>query len=236
MITIDFDRLDIPSGTTILDIGCGEGRHTGAAYEREGVVAIGADLNYEDLLKARERLEFHDHIGAHGNGSWHLSVTDITCMPFKDGEFDVVICSEVLEHIPEDSKAIRELIRILKPGGNLIVSVPRAWPEKICWWLSEEYHTVKNGHIRIYDVDALIRIVEKEGVTKWARHYAHSLHAPYWWLKCLVGPDRGDNLFVNLYHRLLTWDIMKKPFLTQFADKLLNPILGKSVVLYFKKH
>ncbi|MDA3895066.1 MAG: hypothetical protein PF482_02830 [Desulfobacteraceae bacterium] len=76
---------------------------------------------------------------------------------------------------------------------------------------------------------------EKIGLIKQGSHYAHSLHTPYWWLKCLVGPGRDDSLPVNLYHRLLTWDIMEKPRLIRNIDTLLIPLLGKSLVLYFKK-
>jgi len=235
VITVDLKKLNIKSGFKILDIGCGEGRHTGAVYEYEGVIAVGADINFKDLLKARERLQFHDEIGAHGGGAWNLSVADITRLPFKNNTFDIVICSEVLEHVPEEKKAAREIIRILKPGGDLVVSVPRYWPEKICWFLSTEYHSVEHGHIRIYKTRKLVRLLEKEGVKKWGFHFAHSLHSPYWWLKCLVGPSREDSLFVNLYHRFLTWDIMKKPFMTLFLDRLLNPFFGKSIVIYLKK-
>ncbi len=235
MITIDIKRLNIRKGFKILDIGCGDGRHTGAVYELDGVTAIGADINFNDLTKAGERLRFHDEIGACGDGSWSFTVSDITRLPFKDNEFDLVICSEVLEHVPEEKKAIREIIRVLKPGCNLAVSVPRYVPEKICWLLSEEYHSVEHGHIRIYKTRELVRRLEKEGVKKWGGHFAHSLHAPYWWLKCLVGPSREDSLPVNLYHRFLTWDIMNKPFITALIDRLLNPFIGKSVVIYLKK-
>ena len=68
-----------------------------------------------------------------------------------------------------------------------------------------------------------------------ASHHAHSLHAPYWWLKCLVGPTRDDSLPVNLYHRFLTWDIMQKPKPTRLLDRIFNPLFGKSLVLYFEK-
>jgi hypothetical protein len=78
--------------------------------------------------------------------------------------------------------------------------------------------------------------METAGCKYWSYHYAHSLHAPYWWLKCLVGPTREDSTLVNLYHRFLVWDMMKKPKLTQFLDHLLNPVIGKSTVLYFKRN
>ena len=168
-------------------------------------------------------------------GSWATMVADITGLPFPDNFFDMVICSEVLEHIPDQHSAIKEMIRVLRPGGDLIVSVPRYLPERICWALSDSYHQNANGHIRIYKKKELITLIENSGSRLWAFHFAHSLHTPYWWLKCLIGPNRQDSFLVNLYHRFLVWDMMKKPRMTRFLDHLLNPIIGKSIVFYLRK-
>jgi SAM-dependent methyltransferase len=235
MITADLKRLGLLPGQRLLDIGCGSGRHTCEAYRLQGVVAVGADLNIADLKQARERLEFHDRLGEHGGGCWYLSTADVRRLPFPDAHFHAVICSEVMEHIPEHHRAADELVRVLKPGGHLVVSVPRYFPERICWALSREYHQANQGHVRIYRKKTLIRMIEHTGLTLYRVHHAHSLHAPYWWLKCLVGPTRTDSVPVNLYHRFLTWDILHHPRLTRQLDRLLNPILGKSLVLYFRK-
>ena len=235
MITVDFNRLGVRPGYKILDIGCGSGRHTCAAYRCDRVFAVGADLDFGDVAAARERLNFHDQLGEHGGGTWALSVADITCLPFRNDYFDLVICSEVMEHIPRHHMAAEEIIRVLKPGNCLVVSVPRYWPERICWSLSADYNNSNQGHIRIYKSKNLISLFESLGLKKWAVHYAHSLHTPYWWLKCLVGPGRDDAAIVNLYHRFLTWDIMKRPKFIRLLDRLLNPLLGKSIVLYFRK-
>jgi SAM-dependent methyltransferase len=231
VITVDFKRLDVQPGHKILDIGCGSGRHVCAAYQFPEVIAVGADLSIEDLAEAKKRLEFHERLGAHGDGIWALSAADITCLPFKDNFFDLVICSEVLEHIADHQKAAHEVIRVLKPGRNLVVSVPRYWPECICWALSKDYRNSNRGHIRIYPSKELVALLESFGLKKWTAHHAHSLHTPYWWLKCLV----GDSPLVNLYHRFLTWDIMRKPQTTRFLERLLNPVLGKSLVVYLRK-
>ncbi len=235
MITADFSRLRPSPGTRILDIGCGEGRHTSAAYRFREVTVIGADLSLQSLQAARDRLDYHDRLGEHGGGAWGLSATNIAHLPFRDSSFDLVICSEVLEHIPDDGKAMKEIIRVVKPGKDLVVSVPRYYPERICWALSDDYFQANQGHVRIYRKNRLIRRLENLGVRHYAAHHAHSLHSPYWWLKCLVGPNREDSLPVNLYHRFLAWDIMKQPKLTRCTSRLLNPVLGKSLVLYFKK-
>ena len=81
---------------------------------------------------------------------------DALALPFADGEFDRVVAAEVLEHIPADIQAIDELVRVLRPGGTLAVSVPRWFPEIINWKLSDDYHNAAGGHIRIYTDKELI--------------------------------------------------------------------------------
>ena len=235
MITVDFKQLKIRPGYRILDIGCGTGRHTSAVFRFEKITVIGADHNIKDLYEARTRIQLHERLGEHGGGQWGLAAADIAGLPFKNDVFDLVICSEVLEHVARDDIAINELVRVLKPQHNLVISVPRYLPERICWALSEDYTAADNGHIRIYRKKKLIQCLESFGLKRWAVRYAHSLHTPYWWLKCLVGPDREEALMVSLYHRFLSWDIMNKPRLIGWMDRLLNPVLGKSLVVYLRK-
>ncbi|HEU4423654.1 MAG TPA: SAM-dependent methyltransferase, partial [Pilimelia sp.] len=64
---------------------------------------------------------------------------------------------------------------------------------------------------------------------------AHALHSPYWWLKCLFGVDNERALLPRLYHRLLVHDIMRHPWWTRTTERLLNPLLGKSLVIYLHK-
>jgi hypothetical protein len=61
------------------------------------------------------------------------------------------------------------------------------------------------------------------------------LHSPYWWLRCAVGPAREDHRMVNAYKKFLEWDIISKPKVTQVAEQVLAPILGKSYVVYSMK-
>jgi SAM-dependent methyltransferase len=156
-------------------------------------------------------------------------------LPFADQAFDLVICSEVLEHIPEEKKAIHEIIRVLKPGELLVVSVPRFFPEKVCWALSKSYRNEPGGHIRVYKKQQLIQRLEDAGLTCIDTHYAHALHSPYWWLKCIVGLHNEQSWLVRTYHTFLVWDIAKRPWLTRILEKLLNPFVAKSCVLYLQK-
>ena len=235
MITVDLNRLPLEPGCKILDVGCGTGRHTCAVARLERVIAVGADISLDEARETRKRLLYEEALGEQGDGVWGTMVADITALPFKDNAFDCVICSEILEHVHHQEVAVHEVARVLKEGKDVVVSVPRYLPERICWALSADYHHANNGHIRIYKQKELIDLLETAGVKTWARHFAHSLHTPYWWLKCLVGPTRNDSWLVNLYHRFLVWGIMKRSRVMRLLEHLLNPLLGKSLVLYLRK-
>lgn len=236
LTTIDFRHLHLQSGQRVLDLGCGEGRHAISAWLEAPVQVVGLDLSLADLGTAAARAaEFPAPVeSAPAPPAW-VQGSGMT-LPFADASFDCVICAEVLEHIPDYQGVLAEIRRVLKPGGVLAVSVPRCVPEWVCWQLSRAYHEVAGGHIRIFRTAPLTRAVEGQGLRRFHRHWAHSLHVPYWWLRCLLW-DHGESAWpVRAYHRLLVWDLMRRPWLTRTLDRLLNPIMGKSVVLYFTRN
>ncbi len=238
MQTVDRDFFPLEPGQRILDLGCGEGRHVIAAAVLDGVDAIGVDLSLDDLSTAQQReAEFRESVSPAETEAALFAVMagDALRLPFADGSFDAVICSEVLEHIPNYRAALEEIHRVLKPGGRLCASVPRAWCEKVCWSLSREYHQVLGGHLRIFNADRLCGEIEAAGFENYYRHGAHALHTIYWWLQCLFWKKRDSNWLVRQYHRLLVWDMMQQPSLTRALERALNPTLGKSVVMYFLK-
>jgi SAM-dependent methyltransferase len=235
MLTVDFDRLGLRRGDRVLDMGCGAGRHAFEMYRRGGDV-IAFDQDGDELAAVLDLFGAMRDAGEVPDGAEaDIKQGDALSLPFVDGEFDRVVAAEVLEHIPDDTTAIAELARVLRPGGTMAVTVPRWLPEKVCWALSDAYHEVEGGHVRIYTRDELVRKLESAGLVYDGRDHAHGLHAPYWWLKCAVGVTNDDHPAVKAYHRLLVWDIMKKPPVTRLVERALNPLIGKSLVLYLRK-
>ncbi len=234
MQTVDFKHFKLEKGDRVLDLGCGEGRHVISAYLEGEVEAIGVDLCLDDLKTTQEKAEpFLD--ADNREKTFGLASANALALPFADNTFDKVICSEVLEHIPDFEGALAEVERILKPGGLFCASVPRFWPEWVCWHYSDEYHENEGGHVRIFLEKQLRRKIEGLGFNFYHRHWAHALHSPYWWMQCMDWDNKEDNRWVNSYHKLLVWDMMERPWVTRTAEKMLNPAMGKSVVMYFEK-
>jgi SAM-dependent methyltransferase len=219
----------------VIDVGCGAGRHAFEAYRR-GADVVAFDQDAAELRSVETILRAMAETGeAPQRASAKVVRGDALNLPYANETFDCVIASEILEHVPADDAAIAELIRVLKVGGTLAVSVPRWFPERVCWLLSDEYHSNEGGHVRIYRASALRDKITSRGMKFTHTHHAHALHSAFWWLKCAVGPSNNDHPAVSAYHKLLVWDLMQRPKITQLAETALNPLVGKSVALYFTK-
>jgi SAM-dependent methyltransferase len=236
MLTVDFGLLPIRLGDQVLDLGCGAGRHAFEAARRGArVVALDTDQSELDKVAAIfAAMADAGEIPAGGSGMPVLG--DATRLPFPDGSFDSVIAAEVLEHLPTDQIAMNEIARVLRPGGVAAVTVPAWLPERICWRLSDDYHNTPGGHVRIFTRRELFTKLSRSGLVVKGQHRAHALHSPYWWVKCAVGVRNDDHPLASAYHKLLVWDIMQAPAVTRIADQVLNPVLGKSLVVYADKH
>ncbi|KPV53004.1 glycosyl transferase family 1 [Kouleothrix aurantiaca] len=109
------DHLDLHDGDNILDCGCGMGVYMMMMSRLRNLNIVGVDGDVG-------RLEWAEREGVDAR----LSRVDIHTLPFADASFDKVLMTEVLEHIAEDRVAMREVFRVLKPGGTLALSVPHA--------------------------------------------------------------------------------------------------------------
>ncbi len=126
--------LALPPGAQILDAGCGSGRNM-VDFARLGSVT-GVEIADASVVRARERA-----IG-------EVVQCSITELPFTDGRFDLAFCLDVIEHIEDQLRALRELYRVVAPGGRLVVMVPAYQ------WLWSE-HDVINHHERRYKARTL---------------------------------------------------------------------------------
>lgn len=147
---------DLPRTARVLEVGCGDGSFTtDLAAKFSSVTAI--DISAGQIADNAARLPgitFRQH--------------DVSeAFPFAEATFDVVWCSEVLEHLFDPRFALREMHRILRPGGRLLVTVPYHGRFKnvlIALFNWDEHFVPSTSHIRFYTKRSLSRIVSAAGL------------------------------------------------------------------------
>jgi len=235
MLTVDLDLLGVDPQNTLLDMGCGGGRHAFAALRR-GARVVALDADDAELKQVLGTVTAMREAGELPASADSVPVQgDALHLPFADATFDRIIAAEVLEHIPDDEAAIAELARVLTPGGRIAVTVPARFPERINWALDGEYHDFPGGHIRIYAQSVLEGRLAAAGLAVRGSRRAHALHSPYWWIRCAGGVNNADRLVARRYHDVLVWQIMKNPKVLRVLDDALNPVIGKSLIVYAEK-
>jgi ubiquinone/menaquinone biosynthesis C-methylase UbiE len=230
---IDPQLLGVGPGDRLLDVGCGAGRHV-LELSVVSAHAVGLDWARQDLLSAAYWFHLMRMEGKAKGGVSFLQ-GEVSRLPFEDGSFDRVVCTEVLEHVPDDWAVLAELVRVLRPGGALAVSVPDELSERLLWRLSRKYRTAPGGHVRIYRRRELVRLLRDGGVRPYAVRFRHSLEACYWLFGSVVSPEREGHPWVAQLRELLSSDEPRRSALLDRCDGLANYLLPKSIVLYARK-
>jgi ubiquinone/menaquinone biosynthesis C-methylase UbiE len=232
--SIDPALLDIGAGDRVIDLGCGTGRHVLELAKSPGRI-IGADLSSHDLRVGRYLLEIMRRDGdVRAEVHWMQSAGER--LPFVDGAFDRVICTETLEHVDDDRVLAAELQRVLKPGGILAVSVPDEFSEKVFWKLSKNYRTHAGGHVRIYRRPEIVRLLRGAGLEPYAVRYRHSLETLYWLSHVAFWSEWGQQgPITRVFRRALDSTRARQSSIISALDDIGNRILPKSIVVYSRK-
>ena len=239
MLTIDPDRLDLRPGMTALDAGCGQGRHS-LELLRRGCRPCALDVNTDDLRYTRyllADLARTQHAAQPGSDPAAYPALPFVVlrgnaqrMPFPSASFDRVLCSEVLEHVADPRVATAELVRVLKPGGLLAVSVPTPVTEWAFRYASDDYFNSPGGHVRIFTFGQLRRLFAEAELDVVDLHFEHAFHSVYWWVRCVFGLHDEQHFAIRHFKKVLTHVLFSAP-LTR-AERWLNWLVPKSMVGY----
>lgn len=107
-------------GKKVLDVGCNTGILL-IPLLKKGAKAVGVDISKEEVSKTK------DNLRAEGYPSSLARVANAKKLPFKTNTFDLVLLSDILEHVSNPKKVVLEAIRVTKEGGHILVTVPNEW-------------------------------------------------------------------------------------------------------------
>jgi ubiquinone/menaquinone biosynthesis C-methylase UbiE len=144
----------------VVDVGVGGSGYTVIEAARDGSPAVGCDLSLEGLLTAR-RLAAAE--GVADRTLWVCCSAEK--LPLASGAFRSALAIAVLEHVPDDAAALREIARVLRVGGRAWVTVPHALPNvSPVFRLPNRRHDRRLGHLRRYEADALVEAGRRVGL------------------------------------------------------------------------
>jgi SAM-dependent methyltransferase len=152
---------DVRGCKRILDAACGNGRYSKFLLRHADADAVltSFDLSEAMLHRARRRL---------GSDRVSHAVADLTRLPYANGCFDAAVCGWVLEHLPDPRAGLRELARVLAPGGKLLLMCTEDTATgKMCGWL---------WHCRTYNRHELRRACQECGLSWQREHWFSRLH------------------------------------------------------------
>ena len=217
---------------TVVDVGCGDGGFIGFVAG-QGAEVIFIDRDAERLAATEARIRKSP---ARAYRAIH---SDCEPIPLEDGIGDLVICTEVLEHVPDPVKFLDEVIRVAKPGAQLLISVPDSRSEQfVSATAPPECFEVPN-HIRIFTAQAFEKLVLDAGLEIESHQFAGCFWSIYWPLSWMTAEPGGglplDNKHPITEHWVQLWQMVQQhPEGYRIRDAL-NKLLPKSQTIVARK-
>jgi len=218
------------SYTRMLDVGCGVGYNL-AKLANIADYGVGIDISLGAIKVAKRLLK------SAREGDYDLLVTDAQLLPFRRGTFDLVICTEVLEHLPDDKQSITEIARILKKGGEIVISVPVSSENNGDGDAFQIGGVDIGGDLRDYNYNSLSSLLQGVGLGIEAFSYLNGpfydvLYKTYkFFLGALLGQD------IEVFKRKVALGNAQPRSLLSFFHKisvLTSQLLGRVDMLLFR--
>jgi 2-polyprenyl-3-methyl-5-hydroxy-6-metoxy-1,4-benzoquinol methylase len=226
---IDLSSLGLFQGARVLDIGCARG-FTMIELAKRDCRVFGIEVLRHLAKEASGNLNRNEVIGIIINGS-------ADSLPFPNYFFDALICTEVIEHVPNAEEVLSEIHRVLRPGGRLCLSLPTWFTERLFLFLDHNFATF-SGHLRIFRPGEMKKLLESQGfkILKVSKHYFE--WSVYWLFRTLFlktepsfyeGARKYERLDYS-YKRM--WRAIDKLMIGQLVKLIGNCIFPKSHYFY----
>ena len=231
---VDYNLLGVTLPARLLEVGCGRGWQS-MELAQVGFQVWGVDISpalLADFWHAlAQRPALHNSCLALVGSAFEL--------PFADATFDVIFCTEVLEHLAEPQRAVREMARVLAPGGKVFITVPSVISEKILGTLHRRWREY-NGHLRPLPTGEVRGWLAASGLETYATRKLGFEWATFWLPHAVLqtpfdvtGLPARRHLVSRGYWK--AWRGLDKLGLGRFLRRKGNLVFPKSIGFYARK-
>jgi ubiquinone/menaquinone biosynthesis C-methylase UbiE len=219
----------IHSHHTVADIGCGDGGIANFCAQRDAHIMF-MDIDADKVNKLEKRLI------AKEKNKFDALIGDCTNIPIDDDSCDIVICTEVLEHVDDPIKVIQELARIGKPGSYFVLTVPDPAGESLMKATAPAAYFEKPNHIRIFEREEFEKLAESAGLKVVKRSFHGSFGSMLWMMHWTIGKQMGPPWHPMSLHWAKAWtEILAHPK-GKIIKSALDDVIPKSQVLIARKN
>lgn len=217
---------------TVVDVGCGDGGFTDFAA-RCGAELIFIDRDEVKLARTEARIK------ASPARTYRAILSDCDPIPLEDDIGDLVICTEVLEHVPDPARFLREVVRVARPGAQLLISVPDSRSEELVSATAPPQCFEEPNHIRIYSSQAFAQQVLDAGLEIQSHQFRGCFWSVFWplsWMTCEPGQGPPlDNPHPIVDHWVRLWQLVQRHPQGDRVRDALNRLLPKSQTIVARK-
>jgi SAM-dependent methyltransferase len=210
----------------VIDVGCGDGGFIGFCA-RQGAEVIFIDRDEQRLRATEERIKETPA------RAYRAISTDCDPIPLDDATGDLVICTEVLEHVADPVQFLAEIIRVAKPGARLLITVPDERSEVFVGATAPPQYFQEPNHIRLFSAEDFRKLILDAGLEIESHQFIGCFWSIYWplsWLTCEPGAEGlpVDNPHPITDHWTRLWHgVQQHPDGAKVRDAL-NQLLPKS--------
>ncbi len=222
----------VPASHTVIDVGCGDGALIQFCAQ-QGAEVVFIDRDEARLARTNTRIEASPARAKLGIRS------DCAPIPVADNSGDLVICTEVLEHVPDPEAFLSELVRVAKSGGQLLVTVPDSRSEQFVGATAPSAYFEEPNHIRIFSSEQFRELLLGAGLEIESHQYMGCFWSVYWplsWLTCEPGAGLPvDNPHPIIDHWIRLWEAVQDHPQGHKIRTALNQLLPKSQSIVARK-
>lgn len=210
----------IRSSHTVIDVGCGYGGLIGFCAG-QGAEVLFVDRDSERLAATEEKIRQSPA------RAYRAILSDCNPIPIEDDTGDLVVCTEVLEHVPDPAVFLAELVRVAKPGAQLLITVPDARAEQLVAATAPPQYFEEPLHIRIFNAEEFENLILGAGLQIESRQFFGSFWSIYLPLSYLTAPP-GDEIPVDNPHPITDhWARLWKEVLAHPQGEAIRTALNK---------